>query len=152
MHARLCADAGARAGAAASDAMGGHDNTRTVRRWLWRYCGACPGAVRNNAASSRRCCFCCLVASSTLPSLATPILPGAETGMIVALMPPDAPTPTGGYCIPAMATDGLLLGDTVGATPGAYGCVLTPRRVNACIGLRTFHPLSCLPLHRLIHV
>ena len=95
--------------------------------------------------------FCCLVASSTLPSLATPILPGAETGMIVALMPPDAPTPTGGYCIPAMATDGLLLGDTVGATPGAYGCVHTPRRDIACIGLRTFHPLSCLLLHRLIN-
>jgi hypothetical protein len=40
-------------------------------------------------------------------------------------MPPDAPTPTGGYTVPALAKDGLRIGDTVGATPGAYGFIVS---------------------------
>jgi hypothetical protein len=40
-------------------------------------------------------------------------------------MPPDAPTPTGGYTVPALGKDGLRIGDTVGATPGAYGFIVS---------------------------
>lgn len=48
-----------------------------------------------------------------------------ETGTIVATMPPDVPSPTGGYVIPGRANQGLVLGDTVGRTPGAYGFVVS---------------------------
>lgn len=43
----------------------------------------------------------------------------------MSLMPPDAPTPTGGYTVPALGKDGLRIGDTVGATPGAYGFIVS---------------------------
>ena len=45
--------------------------------------------------------------------------------MIVALMPPDAPSPSGGYATPGWGIDGLRIGDTVGRTPGAYGVFLS---------------------------
>ena len=46
---------------------------------------------------------------------------GMESGTIVAVMPPDVPKPTGGLASPGVGTNGLILGDTFGRTPGSYG-------------------------------
>ena len=45
-----------------------------------------------------------------------------ETGTIVAVMPPDVPSPVGGL---AHAGASLQLGCTQGRTPGAYGIVVS---------------------------
>ncbi len=81
------------------------------------YKGVCSLlCVRKRLSGS---CEACVV----LPPL--PRSAGLETGMIVSLMPPDAPTPTGAYGTPGIAEDGLRLGDTFGATPGAYGLIVS---------------------------
>ncbi len=49
----------------------------------------------------------------------------AECGTLVAVMPPDVPVPTGGLANPSESDDFLILGDTVGRTPGAYGFVVS---------------------------
>ena len=60
------------------------------------------------------------------PAAAVCSLPAAmESGVIVGLMPPDAPVPTGGYATPALGRDGLRIGDTVGRTPGAYSSFIS---------------------------
>ena len=46
---------------------------------------------------------------------------GYESGTIVAVMPPDVPAPVGGLVAPGGGTDALVIGDTEGRTPGAYG-------------------------------
>ena len=46
---------------------------------------------------------------------------GVESGTLVAVMPPDVPSPTGGLASPGVGTNGLILGDTHGRTPGSYG-------------------------------
>ncbi len=50
---------------------------------------------------------------------------GYETGYLVAVMPPDVPFPEGGLSQPGLAENGLVLGDTVGRTPGAFGFIVS---------------------------
>ena len=40
-------------------------------------------------------------------------------------MPPDKPVPTGGLVQAGTGINGLILGDTVGRTPGAYGFIVS---------------------------
>ena len=51
---------------------------------------------------------------------------GFESGTIVARMPPDGVvTPTGALATPGAGNNGLVLGDTVGATSGAHGFIVS---------------------------
>ena len=133
--------------------------------------GQSPSARRRSASLYRVAVLTVSVAalvSRAIPAAAQPrgvTLPcdggyqGLQTGTIVAVMPPDVPSPTGGLTQPGMTlrraavgsvgvyqtkdaaphvrcrcccwcaagggANALVLGDTVGRTPGAYGFVVS---------------------------
>ena len=75
--------------------------------------------------NSARVCACA-------PAAGLSVGTALEQGIIVGLMPPDAPVPTGGYAIPGGGSDALMLGDTVGRTPGAYGSFVSCSLTVSC--------------------
>jgi hypothetical protein len=56
---------------------------------------------------------------------------GMETGYVVAIMPPDSAYPEGKLTGPGRGKNGLILGDTVGRTPGAFVRVHAPSARDA---------------------
>jgi hypothetical protein len=76
-----------------------------------------------------------VVLAEAAPRTVTVYCPGGyrgfEAGYIVAVMPPDVARPEGGLTQPATGLNGLVLGDTVGRTPGAYGFFVSCRYKSA---------------------
>jgi hypothetical protein len=73
------------------------------------------------ATAAAAVCLAAHVAASTDRTVVVPCnggFMGLESGFIVAVMPPDRASPEGGQVAPG---GNLVLGDTVGRTPGAYG-------------------------------